>query len=233
MTQGLVLDIETKIDRLALAASGRGRAARGMPAALQVITALATLSFERDTLGRFRKFRLSGTQAIAEKEAAVIVAEQHLARVYAGGGELITFNGRHDLGVLRFALLRTRYLGGGGVARWIASPEGRHRDLMRELSDNDQWPRLGDVAAGLGFAGGSTLSATDEPERCKAELDVVKTMLLLIHLDAESSGKTALLIDGLLTLGRFIAADVGRRPHLGCILHSPLYASANKLLAGN
>jgi acyl dehydratase len=56
-------------------------------------------------------------------------------------------------------------------------------------------------------------------------------MLLLIHLDAERAGSGTLLADGLFTFGRFIAAGVGRRPHLGSILQSPAYANANRVFS--
>lgn len=232
MTPGLVLDVETRMDPMALAASGRRSVPRDLPAPLQFVTALAMLSYSRDDTGRVSDFRLTGLQAGAGDEASVVaVAERELARLHAQDGELVTFNGAHDLGVLRFASLRHRSLGGGAL-RWIDDPGGRHRDAMLDLGRDGRWPRLADVAAGLGFGSGS--HATRERklalERNKAELDVVRTMLVHIHLEAERSGDPRLLASGALALGRFVAGRAGTHPHLADLLKSPFYAAASRSL---
>lgn len=227
MTRSLVLDVETRIDRASLATSGRSSAPRDMPAPLQVLTAAAMLSFDLDPSGAFSGFRLDSLEA-GERDVAAM-AERALADVHAGGGELVTFNGVHDLGVVRFALLRSRQLGGGGAARWLADGDGRHRDLMPEASAGGRWPRLVDVAAGLRFAPLRLLGGPLDGAG-KAELDVALTMLLHIHLVAERMGDAKVLARGALTFGRFLAGAAPKRPHLSAILDSPLYANASRTL---
>lgn len=233
MTPGLVLDVETRVDPLALAASGRRSAPRDLPAPLQFVTALAMLAYDRDDAGRFTGFRLTGLQTAKGDEASVVAtAERELARVHAERGELVTFNGAHDLGVIRFALLRHRNLAGGAM-RWIGETDGRHHDAMLDLGRDGRWPKLADVAAGLGFGSGTTATA-ERPlavEREKAEVDVVRTMLVHIHLEAERRGDPRLLASGALALGRFVAARAGTAPHLAALLRSPFYASASRTLS--
>lgn len=53
MTRCLVIDIETKVDRMALAASGRRTAPRDMPAPLQVLTAVGIVGAQ-DKAGNSR-----------------------------------------------------------------------------------------------------------------------------------------------------------------------------------
>ncbi|WP_380782596.1 hypothetical protein [Sphingomonas sp. R86520] len=233
MTPGIVLDIETRMDPLALAASGRRAAPRDLPAPLQFVTALAILAYERDDAGRFHNFKLAGHQTPKGGEASVVSsAERDLARVHASGGELVTFNGNHDLGILRFACLRHRAFVGGGARRWLEEPDGRHHDVMLELGRDGRWPSLNDVAAGLGFAAGNLARAVHSPaiERDKAEIDVVRTMLLHIHLEAERRNEPQLLIAGALALGRFVAGRVRSAPHLSSFLDTPFYASASRTL---
>lgn len=228
MTQSIILDVETRIDRSSLATSGRSTAPRDMPAPLQVVTAVALLSFDLDPSGVFSGFRIDSLEA-GERNVAAL-AERELAAVHADGGDLVTYNGVHDLGVLRFALLRARLLGGGGAARWVSNDDGRHRDLMLEVSAGGRWPRLADVAAGLRFAPVRLLGGPLDGVG-KAELDVALTMLLHIHLVGERLGDPSVLMRGALAFGRFLASAAPKRPHLAAILESPLYANASRTLA--
>lgn len=233
MTHCLVLDIETKIDRVALGASGRTSAPTNMPPPLQVVTAMAMLEFKRGGDGLVSDFRLTSCKVDPVGEAVPLAStEQRLARLHAQKGELITFNGQHDLSILRFALLRTRILGGSGVRTWQGAAAEAHRDLMHEIAGRARWSRLDDVAAGLGFAGPPTLASSCEREvsRAKAERDVVLTAILCLHLDAERHGDIACFAQNLLVIGRFLGSRALSAPHLGNLLLSPLYASASRTL---
>lgn len=234
MTDCLVLDIETKIDRVALGASGRTSAPTNMPPPLQVVTATAMLEFNRDDHGIVSDFRLTSCQVDPSGESGPLVStEQTLARLHTRKGELITFNGQHDLSILRFALLRARILGGCGVRNWMGATAEAHRDLMHEVAGRSRWSRLDDVAAGLGFAGPTFLGRKCEAgvARAKAERDVVLTALLCLHLDAERQGDVARFAQNLLVIGRFLGSRALSVPHLGNLLLSPLYASASNTLA--
>lgn len=234
MTRCLVIDIETRINRLALAASGRRSAPRDMPASLQEITALAMLSFVRDSAGTLSDFKLVSHGASGRGEAAVAsAAEVELRRLHTAAGELITFNGNHDLGVLRIALLSGRAFYGGGVASWFGAPPTCHRDLMLEISGGGRRSRLADLAARLGFASPAIALTAREAggEIAKAELDVCLTTLLYIHLFAERGQTAAATKPALLAFGRFLAKLAPRSPHLAGLLRSPLYAQARQTLS--
>lgn len=226
MTRCLVLDVETRIDRMALAASGRTKAPRDMPPPLQVVTAVAMLRFDLDEDARFSGFGLDA-EAGRERDVVALV-RRGLSEL--GGGKLVTYNGAHDLNVLRFAFLRCRAISHGGVTPWLAESGGRHRDLMPEIARDGRWPRLTDVAAGLGFAPASRLDVGHLPDvsgRAKAEADVALTLLLLIHLEAERRGDPAVLNRGALAFGRYLAGLAMRKPHLSAILDSHLFSAAS------
>lgn len=229
MTRCIVLDIETRVDRAALAATKRGRAPSDMPPPLQIVTAAATMTFERDPFGRFERFRLASQDGPEAVLASTI--ETQLASVYAGGGDLVTYNGAHDLTVLRFALLRGRIFGGRGVDRWLGNDGNRHQDLMRKAAGDDRWPRLVDLAAGLGFAPSGAISVGDLSGRAKAEQDVALTMLVHIHFEAERLGDVGVLVKGAVGLGRYLLSLAMQRPHIAAILNSPLYANASTTFA--
>lgn len=230
MTRCLALDVEVRLDRLALAASGRSSAPRDMPAPLQVLTGAATLSFDRDAAGLSSGFRMDSIEG-AEAGIAAFV-ERELALLHADGGELLTYNGGHDLAVLRFALLRARLLGGGGVSRWLEAESTRHRDLMLDVARGGRSPRLADAAAGLGFAPATLHRTVGEAggASVKAETDVAMTALLAIHLDVERNGDTSTLARSLLGFGRFLGRRALTNPHIQDLLGSRLFGSSSKNL---
>jgi hypothetical protein len=228
MARGIVLDVETRVDRLLLAASGRSSTPRDMPAPLLSITAAATLAFEEVECAGVRDMRLEGECATAQSEPAMLLRlERALARTWSEGGVLVTFNGMHDLSVLRLALLRHRMLGFGGVARWLETPGDRHLDVMRMVARGDRWPRLADVAAALGFAAQESGRSGERisRERRKAELDVVQTLLLHVHLRAERSGDARALATGIRSIGSHLARQLDRSPHLEALLRAPVFSS--------
>ena len=234
MRRGLVLDIETRTDRLLLAASGRRAAPRDMPAALQTVAAAALLAFDVDDFGRYSGFRLSGLHVDQCDEATLVgVCERELCDLFSAGGELVSYNGAHDLAVLRLALLRSLQVGGGGVARWLDDPGGRHADLMKAVAGAERWPRLADLSSALGFGPGLRMDGVGIPcERQKAEVDVVRTLLLHMFLEAERMGDPTVITFGAIALGRFVNASARRHPHLRAILKSPLYLAAASALSG-
>lgn len=233
MSRSAVIDIETRLNRRSLAASGRSAAPRDIPAPLQDVTAVAVLEFTRDVSGALSIIRLASQEGVDGGEAALAAAVDHdLARIYAGGGELITYNGTHDLSVLRLAVMRARRFGSAGASSWITDGE-RHRDLMHELAAGGRSPRLLDAAAGLGFAPPCVCLTAREVggEMFKAELDAVLTLLLHIHLEAQRRGRDATFVQDVLAVGRHIASRGPKASHLRGLLDAPLFASANRTLA--
>lgn len=197
-----------------------------MPPPLQVVTSAAMIRFDLDAAGCFSAF---GIEAAEGRERDVVaLVRRKLSEL--GDGNLVTYNGAHDLNVLRFAFLRCRAIADAGVARWFGANAERHRDLMPEIARDGRWPRLTDVAAGLGFAPATRPTSITLPDlsgRSKAEVDVSLTLLLLIHLEAERRADPAMLNRGALAFGRFLAGLAMRSPHLSAILDSDLYSAAS------
>jgi hypothetical protein len=196
-----------------------------MPAPLQRVTAVATLVFDRDQEGRFGGFSLNsfeGDEAdVGEHAGAALADTANL------GGDLITYNGAHDLNVLRFAALRSQRLQGGGASDWLGPHASRHLDLMREVARDGRLPRLADVAAGLGFAPvwrTGAASAEHMVGRRKAEMDVLLTGLLYFHIQAERRNDRRVLGWALIDLGRYLARRAMAEPHLSAVLDAPIFS---------
>jgi len=67
---------------------------------------------------------------------------------------LVTWNGGHDLRLLRHRACSRWMFGARGIAGWSGDPVGRHVDVMEEVAGGDRRGRwaLADFCAGLGFA---------------------------------------------------------------------------------
>lgn len=226
--RGLVLDVETRIDRRALKVSGRRAAPRGMPTGLQVIVAAAMLTFELGTDGACGGFVLRSADCAGSGERTLIrLLDRELARLHDTGGTLVTFNGGHDLSMVRLATLRHREFATAGAARWIED-DAHHEDLMMRLSGEPagRWASLADLSAALGLhAPGEVMlgAPVTTLEMAKCELDVVATMALYMHLLSERHGDDHALRTGIPELAAMIARRLDRSPHLGSALASRLF----------
>ncbi|MES2096790.1 MAG: hypothetical protein V4459_08505 [Pseudomonadota bacterium] len=227
--RGLVLDVETRIDRRALRASGRHASPRGMPTGLQVIVAAAMLSFEIGADGICRSFALRSADCAGSGERTLIrLLDRELARLHEHDGALVTFNGSHDLSMVRLATLRHREFASSGAARWIADGQGRHDDLMLQLSGDQasRWASLADLSAALGLhaPGEVVLGApVTTLEVAKCEFDVVVTMALYMHVLAERQGSDEALRLGIPALAAMVAERLDRSPHLRSALEGRLF----------
>ncbi|RYY26137.1 MAG: hypothetical protein EOP62_11710 [Sphingomonadales bacterium] len=226
--RGLVLDVETRIDRRTLQVSGRRGTPRGMPTGLQVIVAAAMLTFELHPDGACGGFVLRSADCAGSGERTLIrLLDRELARLHDTDGVLVTFNGGHDLSMVRLATLRHREFATGGAARWIADGS-RHEDLMLRLSGEPggRWASLADLSAALGLhAPGEVMlgAPVTTLEVAKCELDVVATMALYMHLLSERRGNDEALRTGIPGLAAMVAGRLDRSPHLGSALAGRLF----------
>lgn len=224
--RGLVLDVETRIDRAALSASGRSGSPRGMPPGLQIVTAGAMLAFEIDGDAACGSFELRSAGCFASGERTLIrLIDRELARLHAEGGVLVTFNGGHDLAMIRLASLRHRDFASGGAARWQSCGDHVHEDLMLDLAGGDpgRWSSLADLSAAFGLhTPGEVVVASNAAPRelAKCETDVVATMALYLHVLSERARSDQPLRIGIPALATAISRRLARSPHLGSTLRS-------------
>ena len=227
--RGLVLDVETRIDRRALQASGRNSHPRGMPTALQVIVAAATLSFDVDADGICRSLDLRSADCVRAGEGALCrLLDRELARVHGGGGVLVTFNDGHDLSMVRLATLRHRHFQSAGAASWIHDVQERHEDLMLDLSGavGARWTSLADLSAALGIHAPGEVSLGKPVigvEHAKCETDVIATMALYLHVLSERHRSERPLREGIPALADLIDKRLERSPNLRTALCGRLF----------
>lgn len=230
VVRGMVLDIETRIDVGALQASRRTSPPKGMPPGLQRIAAAAFLDFTIDDDGVCADFELAGRDSASGGELAIVaLAERKLASLAEDGGTLVTFNGAHDLGILRMAAIRRRQFAHAAAAGWLRAGGGRHDDLMLELESGQRvWPRLDDIAAKLGIVSNCeyTLDVGKSAERMKCELDVVVTLALYMHLLSERLRSVHPLAKGMAGLTEFVMGRLSRAPHLQAAIRAPSFVAA-------
>lgn len=226
--RGLVVDVETRIDRAALGVSGRIGAPRGMPPGLQTIVAAAVLSFEIE--GEVTSSFALNSASCAEGGEATLVGllDRELARLRNDRGVLITFNGLHDLGAIRLASLRHALFRHSGAASWMAGGSTEHVDVMRNLAGaaDREHARLADLVAVLGISapGGVAADRASVPrELAKCEADVVATMALYMHLLCEGVSSAEPLRQGIPALAKSIGARLDRSPHLSSFLDGRLF----------
>lgn len=225
--RGLVLDVETRIDRRSLQVSGRRATPRGMPTGLQVIVAAAMLTFDLHADGSCGGYELRSSECAGSGERTLVrLLDRELARLHDEGGTLVTFNGGHDLSMVRLAMLRHRAFATDGAARWIADGS-RHEDLMLRLAgEQGRWASLADLSAALGLhaPGEVVLGApVTTLEVAKCELDVVATMALHMHLLSERQGADTALRTGIPALAAMVEARLDRSPHLRSALAGRLF----------
>lgn len=227
--RGLVLDVETRIDRRALQASGRRAAPRDMPPGLQVIVAAAMLSFELEPDGTCRSFALRSADCANSSERSLVrLLDRELGRLHDDGGVLVTFNGGHDLSMVRLATLRHCEFASRGAARWISDGQSCHDDLMLDLAAamGGRFASLADISAALGLhaPGELSLGAPVVPRaQAKCEMDVIATMALYMHVLSERQGSDVPLRTGIPEIAEMLEARLDRSPQLRAVLSGRLF----------
>lgn len=232
MAKGMVLDIETRIDAAAVRSSRRRTRPSGMPTGLQTIAAAAMLEFEVDGHGLCSGFTLNAVERAGIGEPALVTSvERRLGTLADADGTLVTFNGAHDLGILRLAAARLHRFERAASAHWIRDRADRHDDVMLEFSAGGRqtWPRLDDLAASFGILSGREMvMLTDAPTaaRMKCELDVVVTMMLYLHILSERHRSMAPLLHGVTGLAEVMEDRMRTAPHFQAALRAELFTAA-------
>lgn len=230
MVRGMVLDIETRIDAGALRNTRRVVAPKGMPSGLQGIAAAAMLEFTVDEEGICDDFALTSMDRTATAERSIVaLIERKLAALADDDGTLVTFNGAHDLGIVRLGAVRHHQFAYASASRWIRDRAYRHEDLMLELESGPHaWPRLDDLAAKFGIISNREVvmgKVVASAERMKCELDVVVTLALYMHILSERKRSPDPLQVGMTGLAAFISGRLAKAPHLQAAMRAPVFAA--------
>ncbi len=229
-----VLDVETAPSPDALRWLPRGDRASIERVALHELTAVATLSFAQAG-DEFLDFELASVWAGEGGEADLL---QKLAislkAGYGDGVSLVTFNGGHDLSVLRRRAGRHWLFGAFDLPRW--SDGQGHIDLMHvNRFGGARSPSLVDACAGFGFGIAPPVRCpagahVPDPVR-KCELDVAATSLLLFHELSFRAGTPMPLIRGWCALADHLRPQLRARPHLAQLVRHPNVGEARGVMA--
>lgn len=219
----MVLDIETTLDREAVARAGRSGPSAFVRPWLHRVVAVTTLCFNVEPSScSFDGFSLETVLALdpTEEPALLDWVEARLGDL-GDDGMLVTFNGfAHDLPML----LRRR------LHHWLFSSSrmqalqwrgaAGHQDMMLTLSDQGEqrWPTLIDACAGLAIPCNPALrargSARLDPFLVKGQTDVAATFLLYCLFGSLSATSPALLVNGWTALADHLLAVAPTQPHL-------------------
>lgn len=234
-----VLDVETSISEMAASLAAPGRQPGIARAALHELVGGSVLTFERDVDGRFGSFSHLRVGEAGEEEVAMLRAlDAALRPVHDAGGSLVTFNGAHDMSVLRRRVGRHWLFELLALPDWPSEPAGRHVDLMRldRGSAGGRWPSLVDAAAGFGFSAvcprPTARSATVSMAVRKAEVDVAATTLLLFHHLAFEERSLGPLAQGWAALSEWIVRDRRLEDHLRPFARHPFSSLARGIARG-
>ncbi len=228
-----VLDVETRLSDDAVLRVPRDRRPTIERVALQEVHAAATLVFEQDGEGVFSGFALECEELSEGGEAALLVGlAGRVDCEHARGSTLVTFNGGHDLSVLRRRAGRHWLFDRFGCGRWREAGEG-HLDLMlANRYGGGRFASLVDVCAGFGFDGwppAPLLKRHGPPSGGdKCVLDVVATAVLLFHELSYRDGSPMPLARGWSALATALRPGLADRPHLAPIVGHP---AVNELVA--
>lgn len=222
MIRCLVLDIETALDRDAVAQVGRTGPGVFPRSWLHRIVAASTLSYEvAEAHSAYARFELATILAMeaAEEPGLLDWVDQRLATL-APSGRLISFNGlAHDLPALQRRRLRHWRVGATPLGALAASAT-RHRDLLRLLGQTSggRWPSLRDICAALRIPCAppphGRRSCTVDPVQVKCEIDVVATFILACFLEAQERQTLSPLARGWTALADFVLAELPARAYL-------------------
>lgn len=236
-TRYCVLDIETAVSVEAAALAAAGERPNVGRAALHEFVAGSVLSFGRAASGEFGDVRQFAVGADGECEVDMLRRlDVDLVREHARGSVLVTFNGAHDLGLLRRRAARHWLFSGMDFERWPLGGGEGHLDLMRldPIAESGRWPNLLDALAGYGIGAvcprltGS--SRTVSPQVRKAEVDTFATALLLFHHLAMREKSIAPVVHGWAALSQWLARARPHEDHLRQFIRHPFARTAHEAL---
>lgn len=231
-----VLDVETAPRAHALDGRPEARHAAKPSPHDQELTCAGLLLVGGDGRDAAR-IRLVSVDARPDDGQLVATVDALLPDASRADATLITFNGvRHDLVALRSRALARWAFATPRLRRWCAG-EGRHRDLMLELSAGGEatWPSLAAACGALGVpAKQLPVRSRRSPEAVALnnQCDVVATYLLHLHLTAFEAGDPLLLAERWLALADALGGE-GAPEHLLAYTTHPRLAAARQLAAGN
>lgn len=214
----LVLDVECAVSRTAVALLPNGGAAGVDRHTLQELTAAAMLSFSLTDRG-LADFELVGTLA-ADDERGVLIGIDRALAALGGDGVLVTHNGlAHDLPLLLRRCLANWLFECGAIREWSDAGDVRHVDTLRRFGGGGRstGPALTDLCASLGIEAvvppPSRRSPVDARLR-KGAIDVVRTALVFLHLEAMERGDACWLAACWGDLAAYLLSDEVRADHL-------------------
>ena len=229
---GLVLDLETALDRDAAEGARRTGPTACLRAWLHRILAASMLGFAFDPAAQvFSDFRLESALARdpGDEPALLDMVEKRL-QLLGEDGLLITFNGRgHDLPMLMRRRLHHWLFAPSATAGFLRAGHRRHEDVMLQLAgaSGQRWPALADICAALGIPANPGIltrrrqNPPVEPTLAKGQTDVLATFILHCVSAAATEGSAVVLARGWTALADHLLTEYAGVPWLTQFATSP------------
>lgn len=239
-----VIDVETVpcADALALA-TRRSRSGHGRVALHRLVSVCALTA--RETAYGFVDVDVRAFAHPDHREQDMVgFADLLMPEPGALGATLATYNGTHDLAVLRQRACAIWMFDVPRLAAWANGTAGRHVDLMRRHgpSGNSAWS-LADTCSGLGFAirrgvsGRSVRNLHAEGRHAAVRehnmLDVVGTFLLYAYSRSFESGQAGFVTSAWDAIGRITSLVHLVDPDVQSLADHHLVTNARALLTGH
>ena len=227
----LVLDVESAPDPHSVALAGKRGRVGDTPAALHLITDVSMLRATESDDGSWGAMRLrSVARGQDDEERLLREVDAELGALWARGGTLVTYNGRHDIAVLLRRCARHLMFDMPGIAR---APDMPHLDMMlMRTGGGGRLESLKAVAAGLGIPTAHQLPGrgTRAPSAgvAKSQTDVAMTFVVMLFELAMRRRDAAPVLKGWEALGRHIAAMGPHGEHLAQFRRHPLGTPAKE-----
>ena len=237
MTAGrfCVLDIETRLSNDAAQRVGRSPQPSVQRVALQEVQAVATLVFDRAADGCFDGFELACAELGMSGEAGLLMdVATRVDAEHDSGATLVTFNGSHDISVLRRRAGRHWLFDRFQCSQWRRPGTERHLDMMQLNGyGGSRYPNLIDACAGFAFDAwppSPVLKMHGAPSGGdKCVLDVVATAMLLFFELSFREGSPMPVAQGWSGLSAGLRALLPDRPHIAPIINHPAATEAAAL----
>jgi hypothetical protein len=230
-----VLDVETRLSDDAAHRVGRNPPPTVQRVALQEVHTVATLVFDRTEDGGFGGFELACAELGMSGEAGLLIdVATRLDAEHDYGATLVTFNGSHDMSVLRRRAGRHWLFDRFQCSQWRRPGTERHLDMMQLNGyGGSRYPNLIDACAGFGFDAWPPVpvlkrhGAPSGGDKCV--LDVVATAMLLFFELAFREGSPIPVAHGWSGLSEALRPLLHDWPHIAPILNHPAAAEGAAL----